>query len=93
MDFVPDELVIGFHPGSSPDELQDPVRLQAIAAADLQAGLVERIPGPDFGAGATYLLRFRPGTDLCIAMAIYRALPEVRFVEPNFTGGGVLRAR
>jgi hypothetical protein len=85
--FIADELIQGFHPGQSYPEIQDPIRLQAVLDAEQRAGVISRIELFRLPTGAVYLLKLRAGSDLCPAMDILRALPEVRFVEPNFTGG------
>jgi hypothetical protein len=87
--FVPDQLVVGFKPGQSPAELTDPARIQAIQNTYALLG-VQSVGAPlQLPSGFVYLLQFGPGTDLCRAMDVLRALPEVGFVEANIIGGNV----
>jgi hypothetical protein len=86
--YVPNQLVVGFKPGQSLTELQDRHRILTVFTTLHRAGAIGLAAAPiRLPTGNIVLFEFRSGTDLCGAMSMIRSLPEVRFVEPNLIGG------
>src|SRR5687768_2856599 len=80
MHYVPHQLVVGFRPGQSIGQLEDR-RIAMVLVTLYRAGAVGIAAPPiRLPSGNIFLVEFRSGADLCRAMAMIRALPEVRFV-------------
>ncbi len=85
--YVPDQLIVKYKSGQSPEELKAPNKLEKIESADIQAGFLskERLykDTDDSVLRTYYLIKLKQGSDLLKAVNIYKNLEEVGNVDVN----------
>ena len=85
--YIAHELLVGFKPGQSVLQLNDPERAAAIVSSFSQAGATTISSPLVLPSGDVFLVKFGGSSDLCTLMtSLPRSIPEIAYVEPNFVG-------